>query len=103
MISGHTAGESAARRGPVDAIATLDAVSEPMLCIDLNNKITYLNQAAEEMTGWRLTEAQGLPAEQVFRLITGDTGESATDGIRIFVPRCQTRPGRSRQCISYSG
>jgi diguanylate cyclase (GGDEF)-like protein len=85
-MTNHRGAIARALRGDKDACAALDAVSEPILCVDLDSKITYLNQAAEEMTGWRLGEARGLPAENVFRLVTGDTGESVRDGVRMSAP-----------------
>ena len=49
-----------------------------MLCIDHHGKVTFLNPAAEQMTGWRSPEAVGRSLDEVFRHRDG-TG-ATTDG-----------------------
>jgi PAS domain S-box-containing protein len=44
---------------------------------DRDQNITFMNQAAEELTGWSMDEAQGRPITEVFRLIHESTGEPA--------------------------
>ncbi len=54
-------------RSIADAVITTDAIG----CID------YLNPAAEQLTGWRLDQAQGLPLTQVLRLLNETTRQPA--------------------------
>jgi PAS domain-containing protein len=48
---------------------TLASIGDGVITTDAEGRITYLNPIAETLTGWRSTDAAGLPAEQVFRII----------------------------------
>ena len=45
----------------------LDSISEGVLTIDLNKRITSFNQAAETITGWKSGDAIGQYCFDVFR------------------------------------
>jgi diguanylate cyclase (GGDEF)-like protein/PAS domain S-box-containing protein len=69
------------------ANVTLDSIGEAVLRTDAQDKVTYLNRKAEEMTGWRREEARGRPMAEVLRLIesvgsptVGNALGVATDG-----------------------
>ncbi len=51
----------------------LTAVADAVIATDVNREISYLNSAAESMTGWRSNEAIGKPFSQVFLLLDQDT------------------------------
>jgi len=53
--------------------AALAAMSDAVVALDNNGVVTYLNPAARAVTGWRLEEAAGQPAEKVLRLVDPDT------------------------------
>jgi PAS domain S-box-containing protein len=48
---------------------TLASIADGMITADINGRVTFLNPAAEAVTGWTLKEAIGLPLERVFRII----------------------------------
>lgn len=48
---------------------TLNSISDAVLNIDINGKVTYLNTVAEYMTGWTGREAIGRPITEVLQLI----------------------------------
>lgn len=48
---------------------TLDSIGEGVITTDAESRISYLNPIAENMTGWRQKEAQGLPLIDVFKLL----------------------------------
>jgi diguanylate cyclase (GGDEF)-like protein/PAS domain S-box-containing protein len=50
---------------------TLAAIADAVLSTDISGHVTYLNAAAEHMTGWLLAEAAGRPSAEVFRIIDG--------------------------------
>lgn len=52
---------------------TLASIGDAVLCADSSGKITYLNAVAEKMTGWRIEDAQGLPHDEVFKIVDGTT------------------------------
>jgi diguanylate cyclase (GGDEF)-like protein/PAS domain S-box-containing protein len=51
----------------------LAAVVDAVIATDASGRITYLNSAAESMTGWRSAEALGKPFAQVFFLVDQET------------------------------
>ncbi len=48
---------------------TLANIGDGVITIDSNQKITYLNPAAERYTGWPSSEAHGVPLDKVFRVV----------------------------------
>jgi diguanylate cyclase (GGDEF)-like protein/PAS domain S-box-containing protein len=50
----------------------LASVADAVIATDSSQHITYLNPAAESMTGWRSEEAVGKPLTQVFFLVDPD-------------------------------
>lgn len=61
------------------AQVTLNSIGDAVLSTDTHGKVTYLNQAAESMTGWASDEAIGRPFDEVFRIIDGETREPAVN------------------------
>lgn len=55
--------------GTALAYAMLDFVGDAVLATDTDANITYMNAAAEALTGFSRKEALGRPLEQVFRVI----------------------------------
>jgi diguanylate cyclase (GGDEF)-like protein/PAS domain S-box-containing protein len=58
------------------ARVTLDALAEAVLSTDLLANVSYLNRAAEAMTGWSRADALGRPLEEVFRIADAVTREA---------------------------
>ncbi len=54
---------------------TLHSIGDGVVTTDPHGRITYLNPAAENMSGWRADEAEGQPFDRVMRLLDQDTGE----------------------------
>jgi diguanylate cyclase (GGDEF)-like protein/PAS domain S-box-containing protein len=55
------------------AQATLDAICDAVLAVDVRGVITYMNRAAEVLTGIASQEAMGLPAIEVLRIVDCET------------------------------
>jgi diguanylate cyclase (GGDEF)-like protein len=65
------------------AEAALDSIDDAVLCTDVAGRVTYLNRAAEAMTGWSRAAAAGRPLREVFhRDRYGATVEDSTAPIR---------------------
>ncbi len=60
-----------------DLAVTLDSIGDAVLATDATGRITRMNPAAEQLTGWNMAEAIGLPIEQVFLIINEQTREPA--------------------------
>jgi diguanylate cyclase (GGDEF)-like protein/PAS domain S-box-containing protein len=67
--------------------AALDSMADAVLCMDVATRVTYLNRAAEALTGWSRAAASGRPFLDVFRVVDGETQAPAPDFMRLAVGR----------------
>jgi PAS domain S-box-containing protein len=54
---------------------TLASIGDGVITTDLNGRVTFLNPAAEQITGWQLSQAAGRPLEIVFPIVNETTAE----------------------------
>jgi diguanylate cyclase (GGDEF)-like protein/PAS domain S-box-containing protein len=64
------------------AQVTLNSIGDAVISTDSLGNVTFLNQVAENMTGWSCQEALGRPLTQVFRIIDGTTRVAAANPAR---------------------
>jgi diguanylate cyclase (GGDEF)-like protein/PAS domain S-box-containing protein len=79
------------------AEVTLNCIGDAVACTDLFGTITFLNHAAETITGWSLQEAKGRPMGDVFQILDAtsrapvltseDGGGGRTRSVRL-PPNC---------------
>ena len=86
------------------AEVTLSSISEAVVTTDTDGRVTYVNPAAEAISGWTLAEAIGVPLEKVLPLrqavesddaeepgppasVPGDLELARRDGRRMLVKR----------------
>ena len=55
---------------------TLASIGDAVITTDTEHAITFLNRAAEVLTGWTTQEALGRPIDEVFRIIHEDTRQA---------------------------
>lgn len=72
------------------AQVTLDSIGDGVISIDRDGRVTYLNPAAERMTGWTCDEANGQMLSEVFRIVDGDTRELARNPMQLAVRQDRT-------------
>ncbi|MEQ1673972.1 MAG: EAL domain-containing protein [Candidatus Nitrotoga sp.] len=65
---------------------TLDSIGDGVITADIHNAVTYLNPAAEKMTGWTISEADGQPLNEVFHVVgqlsvPSHKGTMSADGV----------------------
>lgn len=53
------------------AEVTLKCIGDAVITTNAEARVEYLNPVAEEMTGWRNTEAAGRPLREVFHIVNG--------------------------------
>jgi PAS domain S-box-containing protein len=61
--------ETAARTQAARFGVTLGSIGDAVIATDQTGRVTFVNAAAETLTGWRQAEALGRPASEVFRLV----------------------------------
>ncbi|CCG42242.1 PAS domain S-box protein [Magnetospirillum molischianum] len=62
-------------------VVTLNSIGDAVISTNMDGVITFLNPAAEELTGWRHDEAVGLNLSEVFRVISEDDRQSVVDPV----------------------
>jgi two-component system, sensor histidine kinase and response regulator len=58
---------------------TLSSIGDAVIATDAQARITFLNPAAEKLTGWVLAEATGRPLADVFRIVNEQTRQPVED------------------------
>jgi len=95
-----------ARKAAEDAIflekeraqVTLNSIGDAVVSTDFGGNITYLNRAAERMTGWSGEKAAGRPFAEVVQIIEGVTREPIRDPMQLAIKQNQT-VGLTSHCI----
>jgi PAS domain S-box-containing protein len=52
---------------------TLASIGDAVIATNIDTRITFMNPAAEALTGWHQAEAMGRPLEQVFKIVNEET------------------------------
>lgn len=61
--------------------ATLRSIGDAVIATDERGVIKFINLFAEALTGWKQEEAAGVPLEDVFNIINGETRERVENPI----------------------
>lgn len=69
---------------------TLNSIGDAVIATDTQGKITLLNPVAEDLTGWRSSDAIGKPIETVMKLTDGDAGRPVQNPIRLALKEERT-------------
>jgi len=65
--------------------ATLYSIGDAVISTDVDGRVVMTNPVAEQLTGWRETEAQGRPLEQVFCIVNEETHARVENPVaRVF-------------------
>jgi two-component system cell cycle sensor histidine kinase/response regulator CckA len=84
--------------------STLDSVADAVVATDHLSRVLMLNGAAEALTGWTQTAAEGQPLMSVLRLVDGESGELAEDPVPLAILKDEVLTlDRSCQLISRDG
>ena len=84
--------ESALRQSEARLAAILGSIGDGVISTDVEGRVTYLNPAAEALTGWSCQEAVGLGIAQVFNIVDTRTRQAAErmgvslDGLKVIGP-----------------
>jgi PAS domain S-box-containing protein len=61
---------------------TLSSIGDAVIATDTDGRITFLNGAAQSLTGWQASEATGQPAQAVFRIVNEETRQPPDDPVQ---------------------
>jgi diguanylate cyclase (GGDEF)-like protein/PAS domain S-box-containing protein len=62
---------------------TLNSIGDAVISVNFGGTVTYLNAAAESMTGWRRDEAMALPLQDVLHILNGPTRMPAPNPLML--------------------
>ncbi len=80
------------------AQVTLRSIGDAVITTDLAGTLQYLNPAAEQMTGWRIAHAAGLPLSDVFCIINDVTRAPAQSPVEVVL-RKHVATGLISNCL----
>jgi diguanylate cyclase (GGDEF)-like protein/PAS domain S-box-containing protein len=72
------------------AQVTLNSIGDAVLSVNVQGNVTYLNLAAENMTGWSRDEAAGRSIEEVCRIIDVTTREAVPNPMAFAIRENKT-------------
>jgi diguanylate cyclase (GGDEF)-like protein/PAS domain S-box-containing protein len=72
------------------AQVTLNSIGDAVACTDNLGNITFLNLAAEKMTGWPSQEAAGRPMAEVLRILDASTRKTTPDPMEMALGQART-------------
>jgi PAS domain S-box-containing protein len=55
---------------------TLASIGDAVIVTDVAGRITFLNEVAEQLTGWRAGEAHGRPCSEIFHIINEESRQA---------------------------
>jgi PAS domain S-box-containing protein len=85
QIAERTRAEAALRASEQDVATTLASIGDAVIATDAEGRVTRMNGVAEQLTGWRVEEAQLLPLSEVFRVVHEDTREPMSSPVEMVL------------------
>ncbi len=67
------------------ATVTLQSIGDAVITVDMDAKVTFLNTVAQKLTGYKSTEALGLPLIDVFNIINKQSQLSVENPVEIVI------------------
>jgi len=84
-VTSEVNGARQLRESQARALRILQSIGDAVIVTDAETLVTDMNPVAEELTGWKLAEAQGKPLLEVFRIVnewTREPVENPADKVR---------------------
>jgi PAS domain S-box-containing protein len=61
--------------------ATLSSIGDAVIATDVNGNISFMNEVAEQLTGWPLDEAVNRPLPEIFRIVNETTRKTVENPV----------------------
>jgi PAS domain S-box-containing protein len=65
--------ESKERASREQLLTTLRSIGDAVIATDAQGRVTFMNEVAQALTGWKLNEARGRDLRQVFQIVNEET------------------------------
>jgi diguanylate cyclase (GGDEF)-like protein/PAS domain S-box-containing protein len=72
------------------AQVTLASIGDGVITADTDGWVEYLNPVAEDLTGWKMSDAKGLPLQAMFRLVDEATRRPVANPIELVLNQERT-------------
>jgi PAS domain-containing protein len=76
-IVGHKKDEEALRQSEERWSTTLASIGDGVIATDVSGKVTFMNTVAQDLTGWKMAEADQKPVSEVFNIVSETTRQKA--------------------------
>lgn len=80
-ITAQKNAEHALRESEENLRITLKSIGDGVISTDINGNVTRMNPIAEQLTGWRRSEALGMPLQKVFHIVNALTKEAVENPV----------------------
>ena len=67
--------ETKERASREQLLTTLRSIGDAVIATDAQGRVTFMNEVAQDLTGWKLNEAEGKELPEVFRIVNEETRE----------------------------
>src|SRR5579872_3735895 len=74
------------------AQVTLDCIGDGVICTNAAGNVTFLNAAAERLTGWSQQDASGRPFAEVFHILDATSREIIPNRMALAMSQNRTLP-----------
>jgi PAS domain S-box-containing protein len=78
---------------------TLRSIGDGVIATDVAGRVTLLNRAAEQLTGWSQAEAAGHLVGEVFRALDANTRQPLPDLVQQVLGNCETNELRENTLL----
>lgn len=69
---------------------TLESIGDGVIATDRNGLITIVNKTAENLTGWKASEAFGKNIKEIFRIVNSETRKEVLNPVELVIKNGET-------------
>lgn len=73
--------ENELRKRNKNIFVTLNSIGDAVISTDIGGRVAHMNPIAENLTGWKISEAKGKPLSSVFRIINSEKREEVENPV----------------------
>nr|HXK50138.1 PAS domain S-box protein [Clostridiales bacterium] len=69
---------------------TLESIGDGVIATNRNGLITIMNKTAENLTGWKVSEASGKNIKEIFRIVNSETRKEVLNPVELVIKNGDT-------------